>query len=470
MKTIYFKILMLLPLMFTMGCDKGGTTDVYLTNEDTPIEVKGISPESGYAGENLTISGSGFSGYGTLLKVYVGERECEKVSTATGRVVVKVPEGAVSGQVSLRVVDRLIETGKNFTVKGNPLLTPMSTEGYLNGIVTFDCKGMPEEADNLSVSFGGAKAEIVKDSYLIDSEGNGTMDVKVPSRLTTGPAEVAVSLFGVKVYTGEYQVLATPFFNLTNTLAMPGSMVTLTGEGFGPFVGTDKVRIDFDGTLVAPASITATEVKVTVPQGFKGGEISAVIEGLPLIPAGTVNVLSPATDGDITAQVLQNSLQPFESANKSTVDHWLYNNAFTGPNLDLAKEPDGMIMLQAGWGCPNKENAKMYQNATLPAGSYRFELTVKECGRNSGIHNVIFAATNGKDSLPDLKEDGTPAGSVLGWTSITGTKIAYDGTTSQVYTFDIGLKEGGDVSMGFVLTQSGQSWVKISSVRVKWIK
>lgn len=470
MKTIYFKILMFATLLVAMGCDRGGVTDVFLSNEDTPIEVIGMSPETGYAGENVTITGAGFGGYASLLKVYIGEYECTQFTASATRIVAKVPEGATSGKVSLRIVDRLWETNLNFTVKEAPSLTPVKSDGYLNGVVTFDCKGMPEDADNLTVFFGRTRGEIVAGSYHVDANGDGTMEVKVPSRLSIGMVDMSVSLYGVKVYDGEYKILETPFFNTGNTLAVAGSTITLTGEGFGPFAGTDKMRINFGGTLVAPASITETKVTVVVPGSFTGGEISAHIEGLPVIPAGVVSILNPGTDGDITAQVLLNSLQPFESSNGSSLDGWLYNDAFTGPSIDRAKETDGLILLQSGWSCPAKENAKMYQNVALPSGKYRFELTVKECGRNSGTFNAMFAVSQGKASLPDVKADGTPVKETLGWQSVTGTKIAYDGVASTQYTLDIEVKDGGDVCIGFVATMTGQCWAKLSSVKVKWLK
>ncbi len=476
MNRLYY-LLILLSLTWLTACDEGGTENVYLQQQDSSFAVTGVCPAEGYIGGQFTITGTDFGGSKELLKVYIGDFQCELITCTDEKLVVQIPEEAVTGKILLKVVKKMVDSGYTFTVLDNPILVPENTEGYLNGELMFTCSGMPVTSEHLEVAFGELKAEILSESYEMDESGSGTMVVKIPNRLSVGATDITVNLFGREIYKEKYTILPTPSITSGNKLTTIGATIIFTGEGFEPFSGEGKVKVDFNGTEVVPESVTATSIAVKVPDGFDGGEVFVKIEGIPDIEAGMVHILKPSAEGDITAQVLQNSTQPFAPTNGSTPDGWIFNDKFTGPALEWSKDVvNGLILLQSGWACPVKENAKMYQIVSLPAGTYKFKLSIVECGSNSGNFGASFVMAKGKAAIPDLSKqsDGTwklsDESNVLGSCSIVDTWKEYDGLTSVSCEMEATLTEETEVTIGFVTQMTGQGWVKLSSVEVKWVE
>ena len=90
----------------------------------------------------------------------------------------------------------------------------------------------------------------------------------------------------------------------------PEKKITFAGHGFG--TSKDAVTVTFDGVTV-PAeinSITPTAIAVNVPNGFKGGKVTMVFDGIDE-PVVSDHLQLLPEDGDITPYVLKNYKHEF---------------------------------------------------------------------------------------------------------------------------------------------------------------
>lgn len=465
MNKLYY--LLVLPFLLFTACDEGGVENVYLQQQDTDIIVEKVAPAQGYVGEQIVLTGKGFGNSKEFLKVYIGDFQCELVSCTDERAVVSVPEEAVTGKILLKVVKKMLDTGKNFTVLNDPVLSLTASSGYLNGNLVFTGTNMPAKANNFSVLFEENKAEIVADSYQVDENGNGVLVVKTPKKMEIGRKNVAVNMFGRKIYEKGYTILATPSVEIYGKRwVKAGETTTFYGEGFGNFANAvDKVKVDFNGKEVAPTAITENTITVTVPDGFTTGNVWVKIEGIPDIEAGEAGLWNAASGADVTSLVLVNSVQPFNPIGSKIPEGWMFNDTFIGDALDWGKDKEnGLLVFQKGWGLPEKINAKMYQQVILPAGQYKFDLTVAECGKKSSVLSVSFVVAEGANAIPDWSETIT---GVLGVTSIVDQTLEYGKGTAS-YSIKIELTEETVITAGFIaqITGGSEGWVKVSSIKV----
>lgn len=467
MNKLYY-LLIIFSLVSLFSCDDDDPVKVYMQYEESDMTANTITPEKGYVGEQITITGTNFGASKQFMKVFIGDFEANVISCSEQKIVAEVPEEAVTGKIILELLGKKIATDLIFTILDHPTLQVSELSGYRNGEVLFTGTNMPATENYLTVKFDDYQAEFI--SYDVDESGNGTFRVKVPSRLSEGTVKLTVSLLGGEIYNKNYRILASPTIDSRESwLGRSGQMIVLTGTGLSDFA--DKIKIDFNGiqAIPDPGDISDTQIEVQVPAGFAGGKVSVELEGFPTVEVGELQIL---TAGDVTAHVLKNSIQPFKRGDGSTGDwaipaDWKFNDAFgTDPAIHFPSSvPNGLLSMQAGWGRPNKVNAKMYQVVTLPAGTYTFTLNVAECGSNGGEFGVVFAVAKGNAAIPDLSKVGgvwtiTDTGNVFDSYRITDRKEAHQQTVQVI------LSEETEVTIGFVAQITNQGWVKLSSIGV----
>lgn len=458
MKKIYY-LLCMLPLMPVVSSCSDDAEVVLLQNTNQELTIETVSPEQGYVGEQFTLTGSGFGGSKELLKVFIGDFEGELVSCSNARIVVKVPEEAVSGKVILELIGRKTDTGFTYTVLGSPVLSVSATKGFKEREISFTGTGMPATEDNFTVTMGGVEAAIT--AYSADDEGNATMTVMVPRRLETGRNKVVVKLLDTEVYTGNFEVLVTPEVDLySGRLLRKGSDVTFTGSGFRNF--RDNVTVDFNGEVVTPSSVTDETITVSLPASFEGGDVKINFEGYATIDAGNISIL---TAGDVTDMVLKNSVQPFASSDGAVnrLADWM-TDGFSGDALRFDEDPDGLLTLAS-----KNDSGKMYQTIMLPQGSYKIELDVVKCETVGGRFGAIFAVSKGSGTLPDLEgsSDWYPKATDANYANLVKWVSLKAADVPSILTVDFELEEDTEVTLGFVvMIYNPGSVIQLSSVKV----
>ncbi|KAA3840870.1 phospholipase, partial [Bacteroides ovatus] len=119
------KIYLILPLLFSLlviSCDDDAEI-VQLTNEDPVLSVSNISPQRGYAGAEVTIEGTNFGAAKELVKVFFAgmEESAELLTCEDTKLVVKVPENATSGALTIEANKmKIVTSDQLFTVIPDP--------------------------------------------------------------------------------------------------------------------------------------------------------------------------------------------------------------------------------------------------------------------------------------------------------------------------------------------------------------
>ncbi|MCW9708614.1 beta strand repeat-containing protein, partial [Fodinibius salsisoli] len=259
---------------FTVTDDGGG---------DNNPSIDGINPTEGPTGTEVTINGSNFGPNPEDNIVTFNGAEATVSSASDTELVVIVPEDATTGPVEV-TVDGNTATGPDFTVTddgggdNNPSIDGINpTEGPTGTAVTITGSNFSATADNNTVQFGDATAEITAAS---ETE----LTAVVPDELSPGdvvPVSVTVnsqSATGPDFTVTEGDNNNPPSIDgITPTEGPIGTEVTITGSNFSPTASENTVT--FDGTEATVNSASETELVAVVPDGATTGPVAVTVDG-----------------------------------------------------------------------------------------------------------------------------------------------------------------------------------------------
>lgn len=354
MKRIFLKTMVLSLLVLTAGCFVGCEEDSDIKQYVYPApKVTSYYPVSGYTHSEVTILGEEFvnsvkdkDGKNIEpVKIYFGGIEAKDIlSCKDNCIVVKVPEDALSGDISLQVWTYEVTVG-HYTVVAAPTVSSLMSDNEVYGstaaiagdIVTIIGTGFGVDKEKVSVDFNGTPAEI---SSLSDTE----IKVITPSGYESG--EIAVTVNGFKV--------------------IAGALMNPNSKG--------DVTMFYLKNYRNPQS-----EKLTSAQAGSNTTI-----GLPKDWTYTPNMLNKKNEGgtDWVGLLAINA-----SANFFTIAAG-WNDPAVEPGDDEVTPNLNYI-----------NNGKMYQKTTLPAGSYTLQVDVKEHGNSNSELYYIIAKPG--DEFPD---------------------------------------------------------------------
>lgn len=161
MKTFKFPLFAVLALLVALGgCEQGPNFKEY----DFPAPVvEGFSPQIGYSGEDIVITGKDFGTNIRAVKVFFGELPSDSIrSVEDGKIVVKAPAKGVSAPIRVAVYAKEDETGSPFTFLPSAAITRVSAEkGKAGDVITIDGENFGTDAGKVKVLFSGVESEVV---------------------------------------------------------------------------------------------------------------------------------------------------------------------------------------------------------------------------------------------------------------------------------------------------------------------
>nr|WP_302825368.1 IPT/TIG domain-containing protein [uncultured Bacteroides sp.] len=345
--------------------------------------------------------------------------------------------------------------------------------GYAAEKVTFTGTNFGDRKEALKIAFGGVAVSNIL------SCNNNCVVVEVPEGAVAG--EVTLQTWNNEPITvGTFKVYPTPmveeiFSHNTeygSNMAVEGDLVTIKGANFG----TDKslVEVKFNGTVAPIESLVDEQIVVRTP-AYTSGLVTVTIRpetnANSIVLTGT-GLMDPQATGDVTSIFLQNSVAPFSPSGAvgtwAIATGWHTSGGFDGATtLQFTEEnPDGLFVLEC-WGSNKKENAKIYQVATLPKGDYVFELDFVQIAKEAGRFGVHFVIAEGDGTIPNLVANGDifdaadeNVGKVIGSYAITGSM---DPHTKEIA---VHLDETKQLTMGFVTQLNNKGTVKLSAIRI----
>lgn len=311
------------------GCEKDANFKMY----DYPMpKVEKIFPTSGYVKSELLITGTDFGNQSEPVRVYFGGVEADTVLMCkNNRIVVEVPENAITGEVDLKIWNNEVKNIGTFTVFPTPQILSIASENNEIGSnvaaagdkVNIKGTGFGTDASVISISFNGTPAEFT----LIDDENITTT---APEGYVSG--NVIMTINGLEIIAG---AMMNP--------ASKGDVSIFYFKNYKrPFVQIDYIEGQAgDGTMA-------------IPMGWE---------------------VNPAA--------------------KSYVNRGAQNSNDKVGGMFPRSNALGMQTGWGGAGSASSiNNGKMYQSFTLPTGKYRLEVTYTECNTEENETRIVLIKGN----------------------------------------------------------------------------
>lgn len=467
MKKIFYWFLFLC-LSFTSCNDENKV--VLLMNDSPELTVTAVSPQNGYVGTQVTIEGTDFGADASLVRVFFSgmEEAAEIVSCEDTKLVVKVPAGAIDGAITVKVREMMVKMDNlPFTVIPDPEIESVSPKNVYAGTEGHN------EITVMGSNFGTSAEDVVL--YLLQGEEridavvsaceDNKITATIPEAALFGEFDVKMEIKGREAI-GSFKLVLNEKAVITDIstdhvfgtlFAAPGTILTIKGQNFGTNKDVISVKIgELDANVT---SVSDTEIKVTIPEGFTSGSaITVAKDGITTTSDKTLNKLEPGTD--VSAYALKNYKQPFVAADGAPAEDWTIpadwvvndaaKNRVNGETMVGGLQKNTIVMQAAnGWDNPFVPitNGKIYQTIALPAGNYQLTVTFKEYFVNKGD---LFLVVNKGTDLPDIEN-----GALVNLNDVCASEnSAFDGNHGSGGTVKLtfSLSEQSEVSIGFVAT------------------
>lgn len=254
---------------------------VYISINDVKAELPGeftiiaptissVSTESVLSGGAFEIYGTGFATDWSYLKVKLGSYELNIASLSESMLSVTVPANVPTGNYALTIISgpHTITANSSFKVVGYTVSGFSPSKGSVNSVV--DIQGVFNKDTAYDVSFGSIRITAYPTS-------NTNLRVNVPNGVEIGKVKIIVHFPGKDITVpGDFEVVGPVINSFSPSSGVPGTAVTITGEGFAPDTWNTKVKF---GTIEATiTSVNETQIKVLVPSNINPGAMKINVE------------------------------------------------------------------------------------------------------------------------------------------------------------------------------------------------
>ena len=425
--------------------------------------VSGITPQQGYKGCEVTISGKGLGDETTKgqTKVWFGDKAGTVLSCENEKITVKVPGDLTIGQsydVKLSTAFETVEQMLKFKVVEEPKdFTGDIQSGYLANPIILSGTNMPATADALKVMFGDKEGKILEYK-------DGSLQVEIPSNASIGKVKLSLIDAGVEfVVNDKFEIKAAPVIEYCDVAVFAGERMKITGTNLSAL----PVTVMIGNEQGSSTSSSDTEITFKVPANLSG-DVKVILNfGENVRPAECEVTVLPAQIGDITNYVLENTSSPF-AIEGNGLKGWNTNSIFYG---NPYVEKDGNVWMALN-GKNNTWNGALFQSTTLPKGKYRFSITVADVDAGTNRNVVLFAVMEGKDTpFPGISDDPKP-GHFISQDKLLGFMNIKDQPNPVVAThsFEMTMDKSLPVTIGFATMLGDTRYLYISEIKVEHIE
>lgn len=256
-----FSIGIMLCFLLFIGACKKDKVEVPVV----PFKIESYYPNSGNAGTLVSIVGEGF---GTDLSKYsatISGKAAEVISATENTIVVRMPEGGVTGALAINYDSRNFDLGQ-YIYQALSVKTVFPANGPAGSQIRITGAGFSSTNGPATVLINGKPALVV-------SVSDEIIVAEVPADAGFGPIVVKVDGKEAKGQNFTYQAISSikPLSGGKNT------KVTINGIGFEEL--TEGNLIDFNGTSATVLEATKEKLVVMAPDGVKTGPLSVNING-----------------------------------------------------------------------------------------------------------------------------------------------------------------------------------------------
>ncbi|MBC8988117.1 IPT/TIG domain-containing protein [Pedobacter sp. N36a] len=277
-----FSIGIMLCFLLFIGACKKDKVEV----PSVPFKIDSYYPNSGNAGTLVSIVGAGF---GTELAKYsasISGKAAEVISATENTIVIRMPEGGVTGALSINYDSRNFDLGQ-YIYQALSVKTVFPANGPAGSQIRITGAGFSSTTGPATVFINGKPALVVSVSDQI-------IVAEVPAEAGFGPIVVKVDGKEAKGQNFTYQAISSikPLTGGKNT------KVTINGVGFEEL--PEGNLIDFNGTSAIVLEATKEKLIVQAPEGVNTGPLSVNINGQKIagpvfrvVAAPTIQVVTP---------------------------------------------------------------------------------------------------------------------------------------------------------------------------------
>lgn len=270
--------------------------------------VTGYIPGSALPGEVVIIAGTDFHEVGAenIKVVFAGDVIAQPTAATATNITVVVPEGAVTGPVSVIFDDMETVVGPSFEVLVPSIKSYTSTMAAVGAELGINVMNFPAvEASDIHVSFAGENETIIPAT--VKSFATGVITVEVPEGAVTGV--ITITLDGFEPIVGDEFMITPVVTGYSPTSAKVGETIFVQGTNF-PISG--EVTVLFKAaeggeseTVSSVGTFTAEGLSVEVPSGAVTGVVSLVI-GENTVPGKVFTVIESFTYSFLCKDVAEN--------------------------------------------------------------------------------------------------------------------------------------------------------------------
>ena len=393
------------------------TASVTVTAPPAPVvpNIASVSPTSGVAGTQVTVTGTGFGSAQGTGSIWLGSTLGVVATWSDTQIVAAVAPGSTSGIVQVTQAGQQ-SNALSFNVSTATIAGVTPGSGLPGTQVTIAGSGFGAAQGNGQVWLGSAPG-------LVSSWSDTQVVATVATGSTSGTAQVLQN--GVWSNAVTFTVNTPQIAGVTPSSGAPGTAVTIAGSGFGASQGSGTVWIGSAPGLVS--SWSDTQVVATVADGSVTGIVRIQQNGVwsnalsfavppsdPSQPSLTItpSLISMVVGDTRTLQVLDPNGQEVTGLTWTTSDSTIATLSTDDPPVITAVAP-GHVTIKAGNA---SADVTIYAGPLLPAGT----VVWKNPGDGSGVASIIPAvpsssgvadvfASQASGLVQAVKVDGTVA-------------------------------------------------------------
>lgn len=244
-----------------------GSTNVTVVVSDP--EIVSLSPSSGPAGAQFTITGTGFGAIQGTSTVTLNQSAAIIQSWSPAGIVALVPND-LTGNISVHV-GGITSNLVGFTVIPTPSITGVSpTSGDIGATIQITGSNFGDNQLGSTVSLNGAPITVVQWSA-------SAITATIPGGAT--PGNIVVMVSNVLSNPVSFAVTNVPaIFSLSPMVGPAGTVVAISGADFGSLAGC---TVTFNGILASVTWISSTSLTAVVPTGAATGPVVVTVAGVP---------------------------------------------------------------------------------------------------------------------------------------------------------------------------------------------
>jgi hypothetical protein len=273
-----------------------GTNEIIPANDfklKAPV-IQSLSADSGFAGQQVIITGKGFSSSNKLKQISFGDKLLNAIDQSHTRLTIKVPDSIPAGKYTISVTVAGLKASAaelfNVILPTTPTFTGFSPQtAFIGDTITLEGEHLGMNADALIVNFGNVQANVV-------SASETSAKVVVPDEIEEGSVKIQL-ISGLTRLTSpsDFRLKAPVIDSITVTSGFSGQYYHIRGKGFRKSYKTEQVI--FGNTTIAANLGTPghSDLYTKVPKGLAAGKytVKVVVAGMTATATDLFEVIVP---------------------------------------------------------------------------------------------------------------------------------------------------------------------------------